>query len=413
MKYFMMFLMLFALVVGVSANDEEFMTVEFSYGNTDIDSNTDLENTINSRGDDLLWQNTRPTDTDNTTHDTQAARTTGSWRSGNRIYTGHAQDTIHTRTVTTHDAVMLDITFFDIVAMPEGDIESTWSDKWDRKEEGEDTTYANTTFQIREDSIGDVKEGVSELNTLYNKLFDLQNQIYTLKENIENYYNNPNLDKDHTSMMSELAKLRHEEYLLKKDIVDKRDTLVNSTGQGTDSGELGWSRDVDVTVSTTTRTWTTSVSTHHSCFVATTKINGRTIATLWEKKAKLSITQNNLPAEGKLVRSGHYTGKVYMFFDAKGKALLPGAVTPNHGILTNNLAKTAAKIKVGDTLIRGTNELVKVAKIEVQDYKGYIYNVSNGVKEYSFGDAYVVTFGLKKVKGNVVNKTYTFTDLCK
>lgn len=312
--------------------------------------------------------------------------------------------TTTTTTITTQTSVMLTVTFTDFVNAqgafdPDSDFDSLWYQAWDYAEGG---TNINRTFQIREDSKAQVQAGVNQLEGLYDDLFVLQNKIAAKIDECESYRSAPEQDAQHPGLFDELAKLRQEEYQLKGEIITVRNSVLNEQGDGL----LGWNVNVTNDVDTDTNRISTTDSVRGGevgCFVAGTKMNGTTLEKAWSENMSVSA--------GKLMRTGHYTGMVFMFYDAAGNTLLPGSVTPNHGIVTTDAVKRAEYVEVGDTLVLGTGETATVGKVETVQYNGYIYNISNGKKPYTFSASEVVTVGVPTLEGDRIDKSYTFEDL--
>lgn len=315
----------------------------------------------------------------------------------NTTETGTRSTTTTTTTsTTTASAVNMVFTVWDIVdagsAFTWNEEEflqrSNWAQKWNKKTDAQATS--SNSFQIRRDTEQQVRDDVSSLNTLYANLFTVEENIERLIASIQSYRSNPEQDKQHTALMSQLAKLRKEQFNLKSDIREKRAEVFSE--QGTDL--LGWTLSTNVTtnVSTTTSgiSRTTITGTEHNiCFVSSTELTeGCTIEEAWKNGMTL--------AAGKLVRSDYYTGLVYMFYDANGRALLPGSVTYNHLLLTTDMLqkKRACDIQKGDRLICGSNEIVTVDRIETTSYQGYVYNVGNNYELFSFHPDYVMTAGI-------------------
>lgn len=313
----------------------------------------------------------------------------------------------NTRTTTTTDttsidsqtAVFLTVSFLDMVNA-QGAFESneTFQNSWFQQWDDDANRTTNRTFQIREDFDRDeIVRDVQQLNTMYTELFDLQNRIQELLGQCDAYIDSPAYDREQPSMMDDLAKLRKEEYALKGEIIAKR-SEVYGFSEGT--GRYGWvtttrtDRDIDTTTSQIVTSVTETISEHGICFVAETSFaDGTTI----DQVTSLTVIENDNPVNGNVAETGFYSGIVFMFYDAAGRPLLPGAVTPNHRMVCNNAEKSAALIEVGDMLVRGTNEEVRVARIELELYQGYTYNIANDCNPFSFTDKeYVVTLGVSK-----------------
>lgn len=320
---------------------------------------------------------------------------------------GTRTTTTNTTTSTTSaSAVNVVFTIWDIVdagstfSLTEDQFNqaSNWSQKWNKNTSAQSTS--SNSFQIRRDTETQVREDIAALNALYGSLFNVEERIESLVGQIEAYRSNPEQDKEHTALMSQLVKLRKEQFGLKKDIRQKRGEALSE--QGTDL--LGWT--LSTSVSASTSTTTTDITQtyqrfheHNMCFVASSLLpQGCSIEEAWKNNMVLSA--------GNLVQSGYYTGLVYMIYDVHGRALVPGAVTYNHLFLTTHLlqSKQAADIQKGDRLICGSDEIVTVGRIEVMNYQGYVYNISNDYEFFTFHPDYALTAGIAYIEGNRVEK---------
>jgi len=406
MRNFLIVFFLLCFFVNIYATDTQYVTVSFtpsktpthwaqtsqdlySQSSSTSSTNSDSWGQINSSSYLTLLE-----DRDNSggisTYD-WVRETTVTSQSGTRTTT-----TTTKTTTTTASAVDIFFTIWDIVDAgttfsltdEELDKRENWNQKWTKKTTAKDTK--SNTFQIRKDTEAKVKEDVTALNTLYNNEFQLEEQIENLVAQIEAYRSNPQQDKQHTAMMSELVKLRKDLKNLRKDTVQKYRDVFSE--KGTDL--LGWTLNTNVSTSVantnTDLSWSTSSSTEHNiCFVASTLLSeGCTIENAWKENISLEA--------GKVVRSDYYQGLVYMLYDASGRKLLPGAVTYNHLILTTDILqkKRACDIQKGDRLICGSNEIVTVDRIEIAPYQGYVYNIGNNYDLFSFHPDYVLTVGI-------------------
>lgn len=384
MKYLSVFVVFTLCVLPCYAQqqEEDYITVSFTQTATpNVWTNEDL--------------NDVDVDVDTDTWNSSSTRTEDRGNTRYSIETDYRNtETTTTTTTTTQEAVFLTVSFLDLVnAQGAFESDDEFQNSWFRAWDNTASNSTNRTFQIRQDSRDRIEQGVQELNTMYNELFDLQNRIAQLYDQCENYCTTPAYDKEQPSMMDELAKLRKEEYALKGDIISKREEVYNEQGTGPYGWVLTTTTDIDTTTSQIVTGVTETVSEHGICFVADTCLAGTTL----DQLANLTVIENGNIVNANVVETEFYSGVVFMFYDAAGRQLLPGSVTPNHQMVSADAQKSADQIQVGDMLLRGTNEEVKVARIELGYYEGYTYNIANDCTPFSFTDGeYVVTLGVTR-----------------
>lgn len=467
-KLFYLFIFVFIVSsVFVYADDEEsleLVTFEFSYQSQYRDENGEVQNTSlsdsqivfsetkeeleslteveGSRTTEELSQSTRDTSGPRVLSDVvystvnrgQSSSAHGDDEYVYDNYTDYHREYREFSTETTHnmrdtfdmadvDAFQVDVTvkltdMLNVASTQQTDDDGNinWFASWEIASNVSEGTQKEVTFHVKSDTVETVTEAVNNLNGLYDDLFALQEEIFQLEQEIDAFLTSPNQDKQHSSKMAKLARLRKKEYNLKVEITNTRATIYGEDAQKHlegNSNELGWNvstyiyedtedyKEYTQSVRHDTNTYTANrqVLNHinygafSDCFVGDTSIDNVTLAELWKNKKQVALVKNNAKTLQKVFRTGRYKGTVYMFYAENGKALLPGFVTENHMLaLGGKVSKKASEVKVADSIVLSNNEVVKVVKVETKEYDGHVYNFSTNKTCYSFPN-YAKTYG--------------------